>query len=135
MDEFGTAYEEMISAMLRKYVGKDVYLFTLVYTTNLEKSGINPDDVVKFNEIIADTATRYGCTLVDLYNDTGINKDNLKTYMGDGNLHPNYLGMDQITRVFMDALMKNYVTDVSVTKLTYLGKNQYKKIFCANICN
>ena len=125
VDEFGTAYEEMISAMLRKYFGKDVYLFTLVYTTNLEKSGINPDDVVKFNEIIADTATRYGCTLVDLYNDTGINKDNLKNYMGDGNLHPNYLGMDQITRVFMDALMKNYVTDVSVTKLTYLGENQY----------
>ena len=97
--------------MISKYDAKDVYLFTLVYTTNLEKSNINPDDVVKFNEVIKDTANKYGCTIVDLYNDTGITKDNLKTYMGDGNLHPNYLGMDKITECFMDALMKNYMAD------------------------
>lgn len=125
VEEFATAYDEMISAMLRTYVNKDVYLFTLVYTTNLEKSGINPDDVVKFNEVIADTASKYGCTLVDLYNGTGINKDNLKSYMGDGNLHPNYLGMDQITTCFMDELLKNYVTEVSVTDITYIGEAKY----------
>ncbi len=125
VEEFETKYDEMISGMLRKYVGKDVYLFTLVYTTNLEKSGINPDDVVKFNKVIGDIAAKYGCTLVDLYNDTGITKDNLATYMGDGNLRPNYLGMDRITQCFMDALMKKYVTDVVVSDLSYIGENQY----------
>lgn len=113
VEEFAAKYEEMISGMLGKYKGKDVYLFTLLYTTNLEKSGINPDDVVKYNEVIRNIAAKYGCTLVDIYNDTGINKDNLASYMGDGNLHPNYLGMDKITDCFIDALMKNYVGDVN----------------------
>lgn len=110
-EQFSAAYDEMICGMLDKYREADVYLFTLVYTTNLEKAGVNPDDVVKFNDIIKSTAEKYSLTLVDLYNDTGINKTNLKTYMGDGSLHPNYVGMDQITRCFINALVENYLTD------------------------
>ena len=130
--EFAIKYDEMISGMLRRYVGKDVYLFTLVYTTNLEKSGINPDDVVQFNQVIVDTASKYGCTVVDLYNDTGINKTNLSTYMGDGNLHPNYLGMDQITRCFMDTLIKKYVTNVYVSDISFISDSEYNIVTSGN---
>ena len=111
VEAFATKYEEMIVGMLETYQGKDVYLFTLLYTTNLESSSVNPDDVEKFNDVIRSMAEKYDCTLVDLYKDTGINKNNLATYMGDRNLHPNYAGMDKITQCFMDALVKNYIGD------------------------
>lgn len=111
-DTFEVKYEEMISGLLETYEAADVYLFTLLYTTNVN-SGVNPADVVAFNEIIEQTAQRHGCTLVDLYNDTGITPDNLSTYMGDRVLHPNYAGMDLITDCFMDALLANYVTDTA----------------------
>ena len=95
----------------KSYIGEESscrdYLFTLLYTTNVS-SGVNPRDVVKFNEIIVQTAEKYGCTLVDLYNDTGINADNLANFMGDKNLHPNYIGMDRITDCFINALRRNY---------------------------
>lgn len=85
---------------------------------------MNPADVVNFNEIIVQTAQNYGCTLVDLYNDTGITPENLSTYMGDRVLHPNYAGMDLITDCFLDALLENYVTD-RVTEAAYTGETQF----------
>lgn len=122
-DAFRETYEEMICGLLEAYEASDVYLFTLLYTTNVN-SGVNPADVVNFNEIIAQTAQDYGCTLVDLYNDTGITPENLSTYMGDRALHPNYAGMDLITGCFLDALLENYVTDC-VTEVAYTGKTQF----------
>ena len=111
-DTFRVKYEEMICGLLETYEAADVYLFTLLYTTNVN-SGVTPADVVAFNEIIAQTAQSHGCTLVDLYNDTGITPENLATYMGDRVLHPNYAGMDLITDCFMDAMRANYVTDAA----------------------
>lgn len=111
VEAFEAKYEEMIVSMMNTYENKDIYLFTLVYTTNLESSSVNSADVVNFNEVIKNIANKYGCTLVDIYNDTGINKDNLATYMCDSTLHPNYLGMDKITECFMNALIRNYITN------------------------
>ena len=72
-------------------------------------SGVNTADVVIFNAAIRETAETYNCTLVDIYSDTGITSANLATYMGDGQLHPNYAGMDLITKCFMDALVSKYL--------------------------
>ena len=110
VDTFRVKYDEMISGLLQTYDAADVYLFTLLYTTNVN-SGVVPADVVYFNEIIAETAERYGCSLVDLYNDTGITPENLASYMGDQVLHPNYAGMDLITDCFLATLKANYVPD------------------------
>lgn len=107
---FAEKYDEMISGMKVRYPDAEVYLFTPVYTTNVN-SGVSPDDVVYFNDAIKATAQKYGCTLVDLYGDSGINKTNLSTYMGDGKLHPNYAGMDLITQCFLDALCKAYLSN------------------------
>ena len=109
-ENFAAGYDNMISGMLEKYPDAQVYLFTLVYTTNVY-SGVNPDDLVYFNDAIEATAETYGCTLVDLYNDSGISKTTMSTYMGDGNLHPNYAGMDLITDCFLDVLLEEYVTE------------------------
>lgn len=106
---FGDAYDRMIAGLKAKYADADVYLFTLLYTTNMEKSYWKPAEVVKYNRIIAQTAEKYGCTLVDIYTGTGITPDNLSTYMGDKTLHPNYAGMDLITQCFVEALRANYL--------------------------
>ena len=124
VDQFRAKYDEMISGMLLRYDKSDVYLCTLLYTTNVS-SGVNPDDVVLFNEVISETAAKYGCNLIDLYNDTGINKDNLETYMGDKRLHPNYMGMDKITDCVMKALTENYVTDISASSTYYNGETDF----------
>ncbi len=107
-DNFATAYLEMIEGMMAKYPDAEVYLFTLVYTTNVN-SGVNPDDVVYFNEAIGDIAERTGCTLVDLYQDSGINKETFASNMCDATLHPNYAGMDRITQCFINVLADKYV--------------------------
>ena len=123
-DAFRTRYEEMITGMLGKYDEADVYLFTLLYTSNMESSFYTPAEVVKYNAIIREIAEKYGCTLVDIYTDTGITPANLSTYMGDKVLHPNYAGMDLITDCFLDALLENYVTDY-VTEVSYTGMTQF----------
>ena len=110
-DAFLVKYEEMITGLLGKYGEADVYLFTLLYTSNMESSVYTPAEVVKYNAIIREIAEKYGCTLVDIYTDTGITPENLATYMGDKVLHPNYAGMDLITNCFLDALRTNYVTE------------------------
>lgn len=107
-DSFRQKYDEMISGMVAKYDKADVYLFTLVYTTDVQP-GVDPGNLVTYNAIISEIAAKYDCTVVDLYKGTGIDSDNLAQYMVDGDLHPNYDGMDLITDCFVKALMENYL--------------------------
>lgn len=123
-DAFPTKYEEMITGLLGEYDEADVYLFTLLYTSNMESSFYEPAEVVKYNAIIRETAEKFGCTLVDIYTDTGITPENLATYMGDKVLHPNYAGMDLITDSFLEVLLRNYVTD-AVEDVVYTGETQF----------
>lgn len=109
-ETFAQKYDEIIQGMTQKYTAAQVYLFTLVYTTDVS-SGVAPADVVYFNEIIKDVATKYGCTVVDLYNDSGITPETMAANMADGDLHPNYNGMDKITDCFIRTLIKQYVTE------------------------
>jgi hypothetical protein len=75
----------------------------------MESSYYKPEEVVRYNAVIKEIAEAYGCTLVDIYTDTGITPQNLATYMGDRTLHPNYAGMDLITKCFIDALVNKYL--------------------------
>ena len=86
-----------------RYPDAELYLLNLLYF-----QGDYVGNVAGFNSVIADTAETYGCTLVDLYNGTGINASNLYTYMGQGNgLHPIQNGMDLITNCVLEAMGAN----------------------------
>lgn len=106
---FKTTYDQMIGGMKETYPEADVYLCTLVYTSNLSNPTVRPKNVEKFNAAIADLAEKYQASVVDLYNGTGITWKNMKEHMADGSLHPNYKGMDMITECILSALAAKYV--------------------------
>ena len=106
---FKTAYDQMISGMKETYPEADVYLCTLVYTSNVSNPSVRPKNVEKFNDVISELAAKHGASVVDLYNGTGITWKNMKEHMADGSLHPGYLGMDKITECVLSALAENYV--------------------------
>lgn len=106
---FKTAYDQMISGMKETYPEADVYLCTLVYTSNVSNPTVRPKNVEKFNAAISELAAKYGAGVVDLYNGTGITWKTVKDHMADGTLHPNYKGMDAITECVLSALAENYV--------------------------
>lgn len=107
--EFQTTYDRMIGGMKETYPEADLYLCTLVYTSNVSNPSVRPKNVEQFNAAIADVAAKYEASVVDLYNGTGITWKNVKDHMADGSLHPNYLGMDRITECILAALGENYV--------------------------
>lgn len=123
-DEFRTAYEEMLSEMTRKYVGKDVYLFTLL-AFNSAHNELYSDRFVLFNEIVKELAVKYGCTLVDLYSEVICSYFDILDYLSNDGIYPNDLAMDIISKCFADSLMENYITDISVKSLTYMGNVRY----------
>ncbi|MBE6713179.1 MAG: SGNH/GDSL hydrolase family protein [Ruminococcaceae bacterium] len=107
--QFKTAYDQMIGGMKETYPEADVYLCTLVYTSNVSDYSVRPQNVVKFNAVISELAEKYGASVVDLYNGTGITWKNMQEHMADGSLHPSYLGMDKITECVLSALAENYL--------------------------
>ncbi|MBQ3074476.1 MAG: SGNH/GDSL hydrolase family protein [Clostridia bacterium] len=106
---FESTYDQMIGGMKEAYPEADVYLCTLVYTSNLSNPTIRPKNVEKFNAAISRLAEKYQASVVDLYNGTGITWKNVQEHMADGSLHPNYKGMDMITECVLSALAENYV--------------------------
>ena len=110
LEVFAEQYANMVSAMKEKYPEAEICLFSLVYTSRVN-SGINPNDIELYNEVVQQIANETNCCFVDLYNNSGINEENFSEYMADGDLHPNYFGMDCITQCFIDALVERYVSD------------------------
>ncbi len=108
LDAFVTAYTEMIRGMQEKYSDADIFLFTMAYTTRTN-NGIKPESITQYNAAIKAIATELGCTVVDIAGEHGINQTNYSTYMCDGDLHPNYLGMDLMTERFVEAITEKYV--------------------------
>ena len=120
---FAEHYAIMIHKMTYKYNQKfylqqnqitesttkaDIYLFTHV------PNGSNSrpiSELQTYNDIIRKIANKFGCSVVDLYNDSGITATNYSAYMGDGSLHPNPTGMDMITDCFIEVLEENYLND------------------------
>ncbi len=104
---FAEAYRAAVQSITTQY-NADVYLFTLIPQKDHEKA---TDAMIKqINAEIIKIAAEFDCTVVDLYNDSGINLTNSGTYMYDY-LHPNTKGMDLVTECFLEALYENYVTN------------------------
>lgn len=108
LETFAEKYTEMVMGMKEKYPDAEIYLFALVYTPRVN-SGVNPDDIVLYNNVIKQIADETNCGFVDLYNNSGIDKNTYAENMADGTLHPNYVGMDRITQCFIDVLIEKHV--------------------------
>lgn len=95
------AYAIMIHKMQTAYPDADIFLFTL------PENGTNKDTatLAKYNDAIKDIADYFDCYLVDI---AGIEGYSYSTYTSDG-LHPNELGMDVITDLFVRTLKGVYV--------------------------
>ena len=105
---FAEAYRAAIQSITTQYNAADVYVFTLIPQRDHEKA--TDEMIQQINAEIVKIAGEFGCTVVDLYNDSGINIINSGGYMYDY-LHPNTKGMDLVTECFLDALYENYVVD------------------------
>lgn len=89
----------------------DIFLFTHVPN---DKNSRPISDLLTYNKIIEKLAERYNCTIVDLYNDSGITNNNKSEYMGDSDaLHPNIDGMKLIADCFWDVLYNKYAINAN----------------------
>ena len=59
----------------------------------------------------------FGAHIVDIYG-SAITMDNFDTYIGDGKVHPNCLGMDAYTEAFKRALIENTAYSVKTHTVT-----------------
>lgn len=118
LDTFEEAYSTMVEGMTNKYnnaqsgTSCDIFLFTLVPN----KYRINDEELVKYNNIIKFIGKQYGCTIVDLYSNSGITAENCTSYTYSSEaqaLHPNAYGMDLITDCFWNVLYNKYVTNAN----------------------
>lgn len=100
---FKSTYETMIQTIQSNYVDTDLFLFTIPYNTMRNDVAL----LESYNEAIKDLAATYGCTVVDLYEDSGINASNMSTYYYDV-CHPRPIGMDIITNLFVEAYNAKY---------------------------
>ena len=132
LTQFGKAYKQMLDNMLEKYENAEVFCFTLLpgrdYTSTKTSSTIKSGDkiveavtleehLIRLNNQIERIVAGYEdrVTLVDMYTESGIAWNNLKTYMNgddtDGDeiadqwLHPNTTGMAQMANVLERALL------------------------------
>ncbi len=100
------AYSIMIHKIRSTYPEAEVYCFNLS-----PRSFITEDNIqyyYNFNSGVKSIAQKFGCILVDCYNDTGLlpDEENIYYYLADG-LHPNRNGMDALTNSFLKAFYEN----------------------------
>lgn len=106
---FAEYYAIMMHKLTTAY-DADVFCFTLLPNGQMGSRPIT--ELEAFNEAITKIAGRFGCGVVDLYNDSGITTSNMSSYYADysgQNLHPNQTGMDLITECFINKLIETYV--------------------------
>ena len=99
LNEFSQAYATMVYKIISKYKNADIYCCTLFDT------GVKP--IEQFNNAIKNIAEYFEVKVVDFYNETNITGNNISTYTID-NLHPNELGMIELSECLINHLLKYY---------------------------
>ncbi len=118
VEEFEKGYDTMISNMVEMYPNADIYLMNLLPNRHTRRE-INELDI--YNDIIGDMALKYGCNLVDLYNDSGINEENNILYTGDSSaLHPNRDGMMVMADTVINSMEAKYVSGIYKKRMAFL---------------
>ena len=84
-----------------------------VYYLNISQRVDGTDELIQsFNAELKKVVEHFDAHLVDIYN-SAITMDSFPTYIGDGKVHPNKLGMDVYTETFKRCLLQNTAYEVS----------------------
>ena len=87
-----------------RYPNAEVYYLNLSKRVDITE---NTKGVLEaFNEGLAAVCARFGAHIVDIY-DSAITVEDFDTYIGDGRVHPNKMGMDAYTEAFKKAVLSN----------------------------
>ncbi len=84
-----------------------------VYYLNISQRVDGTDDLIRsFNAELKQVVEHFDAHIVDIYGSV-ITMDSFDTYIGDGRVHPNKLGMDAYTEAFKRSLVSNteYIID------------------------
>ncbi|MBR2889163.1 MAG: Ig-like domain-containing protein [Oscillospiraceae bacterium] len=78
-----------------------------VYYLNISQRVDGTDELIRsFNADLKQVVEHFGAHIVDIYG-SAITMEAFDTYIGDGRVHPNCLGMDAYTEAFKRALVEN----------------------------
>ncbi len=100
------AYAVMLSKMINRYPNAGIYCCTLLPRKNLSNAKMR--QLEGFNNTICAIADYYGAYVVDLYKNSGITSTSSSFDRNIVNgLYPNLTGMDAITEVVVDSIVKN----------------------------
>ncbi len=114
---FEEAAALMVYKVVSTYPNADVFLFN-----NPTMGNGDADLRTAYNNVFRRLASRYGCTVVDLFNSP---MSTYGSYTLDG-IHPNAAGMDVMTQLFVDTLYEQYVEPSAATKRgVYLSDLSY----------
>ena len=84
-----------------------------VYYLNISQRIDGTDELIRsFNAELKKVVEHFDAHIVEIY-DSAITMANFSTYIGDGKVHPNKLGMDVYTEAFKRALVGNTAYEVS----------------------
>ena len=83
-----------------------------VYYLNISQRIDGTDELIRsFNAELKQVVEHFGAHIVDIYG-SAITMADFDTYIGDGRVHPNRLGMDAYTEAFKRALLANTAYEV-----------------------
>jgi len=94
-----------------------------VYYLNISQRVDNTDELIRsFNADLKQVVEHFGAHIVDIYG-SAITMDDFDTYIGDGRVHPNRLGMDAYTEAFKRSLIANtaYSVDTHTVSMELSG--------------
>ena len=90
-----------------------------VYFLNISQRVDGTDALIQsFNADLKRVVEHFGAHIVDIYGSV-ITMDEFETYIGDGRVHPNELGMDAYSEAFKRALVDNSFYDISSHKVHF----------------
>lgn len=95
-----------------RYPNAEVYYLTL--SQRVDFADGEQELLEQFNADLAAVCAHFGVSVVDIYN-CGIDQENFDTYIGDGRVHPNCLGMDAYTEAFKRAVLANHKQETAYT--------------------
>jgi len=91
----------MLDKMVKRYPNAEIYMFN--HFKRINQSAADTVLMENLNASIEEVCGRFGVTVVDLYHTL-----TEPEHIGDGNLHPNRLGMDVITEAVKTAILSNH---------------------------
>ena len=90
-----------------------------VYYLNISQRVDGTDELIQsFNAELKQVVEHFGAHIVDIYG-SAITMEAFDTYIGDGRVHPNKLGMDVYTEAFKRALLENTAYSVETHRVSF----------------